>query len=93
VKEYAYEQTRPGPYSNGNLDLEFDKDGYIWIGMMNQTASPNSIRKTEKWVHFPIQKEMLDEETQTAMVARSIITSTARSGSTARKKIASAAST
>jgi len=69
VKEYAYEQTRPGPYSNGNLDLEFDKDGYIWIGMMNQTGISKFDRKAEKWVHYPIPKEMLDEETQTAMVA------------------------
>ena len=69
VKEYAYEQTRPGPYSNGNLDLEFDRDGYIWIGMMNQTGISKFDRKTEKWVHYPIPKEMLDEETQTAMVA------------------------
>ena len=69
VKEYAYEQTRPGPYSNGNLDLEFDRDGYIWIGMMNQTGISKFDRKAEKWVHYPIPKEMLDEETQTAMVA------------------------
>jgi streptogramin lyase len=69
VKEYAYEQTRPGPYSNGNLDLEFDKDGYLWLGMMNQTGISKFDRKTEKWTHYPIPKEMLDEETQTAMVA------------------------
>jgi streptogramin lyase len=69
VKEYAYAQTRPGPYSNGNLDLEFDKDGMIWLGMMNQTGISKFDRKTEKWTHYPIPKEMLDEETQTAMVA------------------------
>jgi streptogramin lyase len=69
VKEYAYAQTRPGPYSNGNLDLEFDRDGYLWLGMMNQTGISKFDRKTEKWTHYPIPKEMLDEETQTAMVA------------------------
>jgi len=69
VKEYAYNQTRPGAYSNGNLDLEFDKDGYLWLGMMNQTGISKFDRKTEKWTHYPIPKEMLDEETQTAMVA------------------------
>lgn len=69
VKEYTYDQVRKGPYSNGNLDLEFDKDGNIWLGMMNQTGAAKFDRKTEKFTFFPIPQEMLDEETQTAMVA------------------------
>jgi streptogramin lyase len=69
VKEYTYAQTRPGPYSNGNLDIEFDKQGLIWIGMMNQTGISSFDRKTEKFTHYPIPANMLDEETQTAMVA------------------------
>ena len=36
---------------------------------MNQTGISKFDRKAEKWVHYPIPKEMLDEETQTAMVA------------------------
>jgi virginiamycin B lyase len=69
VKEYTYAQTRPGPYSNGNLDIEFDKQGLIWIGMMNQTGISSFDRKTETFTHYPIPREMLDDETQTAMVA------------------------
>lgn len=69
VTEYKYEQTRPGAYANGNLDLEFDKDGNVWLGMMNQTGAAKFDRKTEKFTFYPIPKEMLDEETQTAMVA------------------------
>ena len=53
VKEYTYAQTRPGPYSNGNLDIEFDKDGMIWLGMMNQTGISKFDRKTEKFTHYP----------------------------------------
>ncbi|HMI96138.1 MAG TPA: carboxypeptidase regulatory-like domain-containing protein [Micropepsaceae bacterium] len=69
VVEYTYPQTRPGDYSNGNLDLEFDKQGNIWIGMMNQTGAAKFDRKTEKFTFYPVPKEMLDDETQTAMVA------------------------
>ena len=69
VVEYTYPQTRPGGYANGNLDLEFDKDGYIWLGMMNQTGAARFDRKTGKFTFFPVPKELLDEETQTAMVA------------------------
>lgn len=69
VKEYTYPQTRPGGYSDGNLDLEFDRNGNLWLGMMNQTGAAKFDRKTEKFTFFPIPKEMLDDETQTAMVA------------------------
>jgi streptogramin lyase len=69
LKEYTYPQTRPGGYSDGNLDLEFDKTGNLWLGMMNQTGAARFDRKTEKFTFFPIPKEMLDDETQTAMVA------------------------
>jgi len=69
VVEYTYPQTRPGGYANGNLDLEFDKDGNIWLGMMNQTGAAKFDRKTQKFTFYPVPKEMLDDETQTAMVA------------------------
>jgi virginiamycin B lyase len=69
VVEYKYDQVRPGAYSDGNLDLEFDRQGNIWLGMMNQTGAAKFDRKTEKFTFYPIPKEMLDEETQTAMVA------------------------
>jgi len=69
VTEFKYDQVRPGRYANGNLDLEFDKEGNIWLGMMNQTGAAKFDRKTEKFTFYPIPKEMLDEETQTAMVS------------------------
>ena len=69
VKVYTYAQTRPGGYSDGNLDLEFDKSGNLWLGMMNQTGAGKFDRKTEKFTFYPIPANMLDEETQTAMVA------------------------
>jgi virginiamycin B lyase len=69
VKIYPYAQQRPGPYANGNLDLEFDRDGYIWLGLMNQTGIAKFDRKTEKFNFYPIPADMLDQQTQTAMVA------------------------
>jgi streptogramin lyase len=69
VTEFKYDQVRPGPYSNGNLDLEFDKDGNIWLALMNQTGVARFDRKTEKFSFYPMPAEMLDQETQTAMVA------------------------
>jgi streptogramin lyase len=69
VTEYTYPQNRPGLYSNGNLDLEFDRDGNIWLALMNQAGAAKFDRKTEKFTFYPIPAEMLDEETQTAMVA------------------------
>ena len=69
IKVYSYAQTRPGGYSDGNLDLEFDKKGTLWLGLMNQTGAAKFDRKTEKFTFFPIPKDMLDDETQTAMVA------------------------
>ncbi len=69
VKTFTYPQTRPGGYSDGNLDLEFDRGGNLWLGMMNQTGASKFDRKTGKFTFFPIPAHMLDDETQTAMVA------------------------
>jgi len=69
VKVFKYAQTRPGDYSDGNLDVEFDKAGNVWLGMMNQTGAGKFDRKTEKFTFYPIPANMLDDETQTAMVA------------------------
>jgi streptogramin lyase len=69
VKEYTYPQTRAGGYSNGNLDLEFDRDGNIWVGMMNQTGAAKFDRKTEKFQFFTLPAELQDDESQQAMVA------------------------
>ena len=68
VKEYTYPQTRPG-FSNGNLDVEFDTDGNLWLGMMDQTGAAMFDRKTEKFTFYTIPKEMQNLKTQTAMVS------------------------
>ena len=68
VKEYTYAPTRPG-FSNGNLDVEFDTDGNLWLGMMDQTGAAMFDRKTEKFTFYTIPKEMQNLKTQTAMVS------------------------
>jgi streptogramin lyase len=68
VKEYAYPALRPGPYANGNLDLEFDHDGDIWLAMMNQTGISRFNRRTETFTFYPIPDDMRHDATQTSMV-------------------------
>jgi len=68
VKEYTYAPTRPG-FSNGNLDVEFDTDGNLWLGMMDQTGAAMFDRKAEKFTFYTIPKEMQNLKTQTAMVS------------------------
>ena len=68
VTEYTYPPTRPG-YSNGNLDLEIDGQGNIWIGMMNQTGVAKFDRKTEKFQFFSLPAALRTDDSQQAMVA------------------------
>ena len=68
VKEYTYQPTRPG-FSSGNLDLEVDSDGNIWLGMMDQTGAAMFDRKAEKFTFYPVPKDMQNIKTQTAMVS------------------------
>ena len=69
VKEFTYPATRAGGYANGNLNLEFDKAGNIWTGLMNQTGIAKFDRITEKFQFFPLPEAMRDERSQQAMVA------------------------
>jgi streptogramin lyase len=69
VKEYPYPALRPAPFANGNLDLEFDPDGHIWIALMNQTGIARFDRKAESFELHPIPESMRDDETQQGMVA------------------------
>jgi streptogramin lyase len=66
--EYAYQPTRPG-YANGNLNLERDHEGHIWLGMMNQTGVARFDPRSEKFDFHPLPVSMLNESTQQAMVA------------------------
>ena len=68
VKEYTYPDQRPG-FSTGNLDVEFDKAGHVWLGMMDQTGAAMFDPKTEKFSFFPVPKNMLNLKTQQAMVS------------------------
>ncbi len=69
MTEYTYPQTRPGGYANGNLDVEFDKEGYIWLGMMDQTGAARFDRKTGTFKFYTLPKNLQDDESQQAMVA------------------------
>jgi streptogramin lyase len=68
VTEYPYQPARPG-YANGNLNLEEDREGKLWLGMMNQTGVAIFDRKTAKFDLHPLPASMLNETTQQAMVA------------------------
>lgn len=68
VTEYPYQASRPG-YANGNLNLEEDRDGKLWLGLMNQTGVATFDRKTAKFDLRPLPASMLNETTQQAMVA------------------------
>ena len=68
VTEFPYPASREPGYANGNLDLEFDKAGNIFVGMMNQTGFAKFDPKTEKFELHPLPKEMLNVSTQQAMV-------------------------
>jgi len=69
VKEFTYPATRGEGYANGNLDVEFDRDGNIWLGLMNQTGVARFDRKAETFKFYPVPEAMRDDRTQQAMVA------------------------
>ena len=68
VTEFPYQPTRPG-YANGNLNLEQDREGHIWIGMMNQTGAAQFDTRSGKFEFHPLPASMLNDSTQQAMVA------------------------
>ena len=68
VKEYTYASTREDGYATGNLDIEFDRAGNIYLGRMNQTGFAKFDPKTETFQLFPLPKEMMNQSTQQAMV-------------------------
>jgi virginiamycin B lyase len=68
VIEHHYDVSRPG-YSHGNLDLEIDADGALWLAMMNQTGFARFDPVTGKFELHPLPQQMLNDSTQQAMVA------------------------
>ncbi len=68
VKEFAYPSTREDGYASGNLDIEFDRAGNIYLGRMNQTGFAKFDPKTETFELTPLPKSMMNQSTQQAMV-------------------------
>ncbi len=67
VSDYKLELLRPDQ-PKGSLDLEFDPDGNIWVGMSYQGGASKIDRKTKQVTTYALNKEWLDLTTQTNMV-------------------------
>jgi virginiamycin B lyase len=68
VTEWPVPELKPG-YPNGLLDLEEDKDGEFWLGMMFQAALARFDPKTEKFHIFPLPPELNDMDAQLDFVS------------------------
>lgn len=68
VTEWPVPELKPG-YPNGMLDLEEDKDGEFWLGMMFQGALARFDPKTEKFHIFPLPPELNDMDAQLDFVS------------------------
>jgi len=55
VTQHAIPETKPG-FSLGTLNLEIDKDGNPWIGLMYQSAIAKFDRKAQKFEEWPTPK-------------------------------------
>jgi virginiamycin B lyase len=66
--EFKLPEMKPG-FPVGTLDLQKDKTGNLWIGMMFQAAIAKFDPKTEKFQFYPIPKEQNDNVTQLPAVA------------------------
>jgi virginiamycin B lyase len=67
VADYKLELLRPDQ-PKGSLDLEFDPEGNLWVGMSYQGGASKIDRKTKQVTTYPLNKEWLDNTTQTNMV-------------------------
>jgi len=68
VTEYKYDRVRMDS-ANGNLDIEIDSEGMIWIAKMVQGGVSRFNPKTNEFQHFTLNGQMANEPLQTAMVA------------------------
>jgi virginiamycin B lyase len=68
VTEWHVPELKPG-YPTGMLDLEEDKDGQFWLGMMFQGALARFDPKTEKFHIFPLPSELDDMDAQLDFVS------------------------
>jgi virginiamycin B lyase len=67
LKEYPVPELKPG-YPQGLLDIEEDKSGNFWAGMMYQGALAKFDPKTEKLTTYPLNKEFNDDAAQPNML-------------------------
>lgn len=67
VTEYPVPALKPG-FANGELDLETDKAGNFWIGMMLQAGVAEFDPKTKTFKTWPMPPQINDNAAQIAMV-------------------------
>jgi virginiamycin B lyase len=67
VTEYPVPELKPG-FPRGALDLESDKDGNLWMGMMLQGGIAKFDKKTEKFQIFALPSALNSDTAQNAMV-------------------------
>ena len=67
VTEYPIPTLKPG-FPTGNLGLQFDQDGGIWVAAMNQGGIAKFDPKTEKFRTWTLPPEWNNDATQVNMV-------------------------
>ena len=67
VTEYPVPMLKQG-FPTGNLGLQFDRDGNIWLAAMNQGGIARFDRKTEKFHTWTLPPEWNNDATQVNMV-------------------------
>jgi virginiamycin B lyase len=67
VVDHAIPLLRP-EQPKGSLDIEFDPDTNLWVGLSYQGGAVKIDRKSKKVAAYPLNKEWLDITTQTNMV-------------------------
>lgn len=67
VTEYPVPMLK-ADFPPGMLDLQLDKHGDIWVGLMLQAGIAKFDRKAEKFTMYPLPKEINNDAAQQAMV-------------------------
>jgi len=67
VTEYRLPEFKPG-FPQGSLELNLDRNGKLWFGMMYQGAVASFDPKTAKFQFWPLPKELNDNVAQLNMV-------------------------
>ena len=67
VTEYTV-PTLKADYPPGMLDIEIDKKGDIWVGLMLQAGIAKFDRKAEKFTMYPLPQDINNPASQQAMV-------------------------